>query len=55
MVDHWHSLAYVHKNKWQSRFTKRVTIDYSTFNYMKFGLQIMLEIDFFLLTRMLIF
>jgi hypothetical protein len=48
MVDHWHSLAYyVYKNKLQSGFTKCVTIDYSTFNYMKSELQIMLEIDFF--------
>ncbi len=35
------------KNKWQSGFAKCVTIDYSTFNYMNYGLQIMLEIDFF--------
>ncbi len=47
MVDHWHSLAYVHKNKWQIGFTKCVTIDYNTFKYMNYGLQIMLEIDFF--------
>jgi hypothetical protein len=45
MVDHWLSLA--HKNKWQSGFTKCVTIDYSTFNYMKSGLQIKLEIIIF--------
>lgn len=53
MVDQWHSLA--HKNKWQSGFTKFVTIDYSTFNYMKSGLQIMLEIELFFVTRMFIF
>jgi len=55
MVDHWLSLAHVYKNKWQSRFTKCVTINYSTFNNMKFRLQIKLKVDFFLVTRMFIF
>jgi hypothetical protein len=35
--------AYVRKNKWQLG-SKCITIGYNTFNYMKCGLQIMLDV-----------
>jgi hypothetical protein len=36
---------YVYQNNWQLGFTKYIT-GYSTLNYMKCRLQIMLEVDF---------
>jgi len=37
---------YVYQNNWQLGFTKCIITGYSTLNYIKCRLQIMLEVDF---------